>query len=1299
MLIKDLVKIPAKPRRVINLEEALARHREEIVQTYVLTGKGEAILQKIFHSLRRNTGEGFWLQGPYGSGKSHFLSFLSILLQEQEQFHRFAGFKEYKEGLATKPLVLSFSLTEREDLKSEIFQRLEAAIPRLHLSRDRLVVNNFKEKNLQAIDLEGFSTFLSSYGLTLEKWQNLPPEEAAPPVLQYLKENGFLSLAGLNSELRPGLKEGLEEAVQKLPPPYNGIVVLIDELSHYLLKKREKGELMNELEVLQSLGETVRELPVWVISALQISPVEIETESDELRRELDKVDDRYTRLVLSVSDIGDILNSRIAVKNDNSRARIRELFQMLKNDFPHLVEDYPQEKFISYYPFHQQYVRSLGRLAEYASRERTVILELWQALVERKDSVFTELLTVDILFDRFQEVLLQSRFHEFCRLYEDVFIPVIECNEFQEDRVLARKLVKTLIILQVCHQRGASPIELAHLLMEGLGLPVKSSIVYQEVARIMEKLLILSRGKHLFCTYSQDQKKRVYEVDPIKNYYSVEYEVRSLADSMTDAELHQVIQEIFTEVMGLKSSVVSGREFFLEFKWHHTRRSGSLAFIEPARQQEFFARPVEGIGEVFLGIGFPTKPLDLNVLKEGLQREERKLFWQPQEIDDISAGILKKYYAVKKLLIDRYDDPSTEQEVQKYEQLEVRLADLEKRAYRLIKNVYLGGCLVSASAVSYDLKNYQGLEQLYANAAGNLLDSLYPGFPQLSHLTGRLHTNKLIKEFILEGDREHPTPEMLNIGKALGIIAEKDGSYYLQCEGPYLEKINQILADGRPVSVVEKILPELTGKPYGLTEPLVEVLLATGICKGEWKGKDGKGEMITSNDIGLHMIGSGNQSLSKQVVTIEKGDLLSAEEWYTLTSLLSLVLTEPVGELARNGHNQNLLWKKLLERQEEMKSDLEQAARVLTQLCKAFTRLDLIKEINTPLLQAHSLFDHDYYHAAIDAKEGLTYFMQEIEKIYQDNKGFADGIKQVKRALEFVKRRLDQRLTDAGNYLADCVVPSRGYQQLKLLKTALERKLENICSCIYSPRALEGFLFDYERFRRIYTEGYQTAHNQFHHRVSEFVNELLQMPEYRTLSLLEKIKPIRVAYNLKPIKKYVDNFFPHNCQEVKLEEHLLQQPLCSCGFTLGEQFMAPELDKIKPMLRKGINEYLEQLNNTRRFRKFLERYAEEHPDSKLAPLLAVKPGEVEKMLEMISPELIDEINAALQTTIPIRISYQEIIDQIAGSYPASRVDELVRKFRKALDSKVEQATQEYQEINLERVVLLLEMEANRMEAE
>ena len=82
--IRDLVELP-RVRTVVQLADLENPElASSILQDFVLTVDSDVALSTLLESMAAREGQGFFLQGNFGSGKSHLLAVLDLLLRSDE---------------------------------------------------------------------------------------------------------------------------------------------------------------------------------------------------------------------------------------------------------------------------------------------------------------------------------------------------------------------------------------------------------------------------------------------------------------------------------------------------------------------------------------------------------------------------------------------------------------------------------------------------------------------------------------------------------------------------------------------------------------------------------------------------------------------------------------------------------------------------------------------------------------------------------------------------------------------------------------------------------------------------------------------------------------------------------------------------------------------------------------------------------------------------------------------------------------------------------------------------------------
>ncbi|MBN8207047.1 hypothetical protein JF543_13920 [Microbacterium esteraromaticum] len=147
--LRDLIDLPRRVEAadfVIKLDEGVARH-EQTVRDYVVTDAiAEALgegLDLVAGSLNRQSSRGAFLDGSFGSGKSHYMAVLHLLLSGDLNVRQIPGLEavvaDRQDLLERKLLVLDYNLLGGEVVRRRALRRVpqhrRRATPRRSPSR------------------------------------------------------------------------------------------------------------------------------------------------------------------------------------------------------------------------------------------------------------------------------------------------------------------------------------------------------------------------------------------------------------------------------------------------------------------------------------------------------------------------------------------------------------------------------------------------------------------------------------------------------------------------------------------------------------------------------------------------------------------------------------------------------------------------------------------------------------------------------------------------------------------------------------------------------------------------------------------------------------------------------------------------------------------------------------------------------------------------------------------------------------------------------------------------------------
>lgn len=282
-------------------------YQQNLVKTFVFSSTFKDVLIPL---MVRNldldyTEESFGLQvvGNYGTGKSHTMSLVSLIAENEELIHLVQEPKAKKEleRIAGKFNVLRFELGHTISLWEIITYKLEEYFESLGIQ--------FSFENL------GAKSFLEKLQIMMAEYEE-----------QY---------------------------------PNKGLLVVIDEMLAYLKGRSGSQELNQDLAVLQALGQACDKSKFKFIFGVQEmiyhSP-EFQFQSEMLQ----KVNDRYKDILITKDDVSFIVKNRLLRKDEHQKQKIRnhlDAFLPLFTDMHARTEHY-----VELFPVHPSYFENFEKI-------------------------------------------------------------------------------------------------------------------------------------------------------------------------------------------------------------------------------------------------------------------------------------------------------------------------------------------------------------------------------------------------------------------------------------------------------------------------------------------------------------------------------------------------------------------------------------------------------------------------------------------------------------------------------------------------------------------------------------------------------------------------------------------------------------------------------------------------------------------------------------------------------------------------------------------------------------------------
>ena len=449
-LLKDLIHIPEHVQRgdfVLKLTEGVQRSQETL-DNYVFTdqlrtafGQG---LELIKSSIERRESKAAFLHGSFGSGKSHYLAVLHLLLAHDPvaRAHvELAPLVQKHSWLTGKKLMLvPFHMIGAESLEQAVFTQYLAYVNRVHPGHpspavflgepvleqaDALRAQMGDEKFFPALgaadgwgDLSGWDA--ESYARARKAEPNSPDRRRLiSAIVDKLLPSYSRVIVGSGEGFVP-IDEGLAilcEHAKSLG--YDALLFFLDEVVLWLASRVADTQFVNrESMKLVKLVEAqnARALPIISLLARQRDLRELVGENSPGAEKLSALDalkyfeGRFSTIKLEDRNLPVIVQKRILKpKSDSAEREIDLKFaetKKLRQEIQDVLRtsSYTEEDFRRVYPFSPALIQSLVAVSSVLQRERTAIRVLLQLLVDRRESLsLGSIVPVGDLYDAIAE--------------------------------------------------------------------------------------------------------------------------------------------------------------------------------------------------------------------------------------------------------------------------------------------------------------------------------------------------------------------------------------------------------------------------------------------------------------------------------------------------------------------------------------------------------------------------------------------------------------------------------------------------------------------------------------------------------------------------------------------------------------------------------------------------------------------------------------------------------------------------------------------------------------------------------
>ena len=496
--VRDLFHLPEQIRKgdfVLKLAEGVDNPRttaESYVVTPRLAQAFDAALTLVGSALRDGRSQAAYLHGSFGSGKSHFMAMLSLLLAGHEAAWRIPELHglRAKHGFVgqRRLLELHFHMIGQTSLEAAVFGGYLAHVRAHHpdaplpgLFADESLFDNAARLRATLGDDAFFAPMNAGgaadagWGSFGQRWTgasfvaattSAAPDERAELFTALVQTHfqGWDRAATNFVDLDSGLATMARHAAGL---GYHGLVLFLDELILWLAgRAADAAWLHNEAQKMVKLVEAAdmhRQIPLVSFIARQRNLADLVgedyagVEEMRLRQSLKHWEGRYDTIELQDSNLPAIVEKRVLrAKDDAARAALDEAFERMRRSagpaWNVLLGGDDQAAFRKLYPFSPALVDVLVALSNSLQRQRTAIKLLLEILVDHTgDLALGDVVRVGDLFDVLAagqdsaDGVMRSRFEAAKQLYKYQFLPLIQrqngtegaarCQRMRDDAV------------------------------------------------------------------------------------------------------------------------------------------------------------------------------------------------------------------------------------------------------------------------------------------------------------------------------------------------------------------------------------------------------------------------------------------------------------------------------------------------------------------------------------------------------------------------------------------------------------------------------------------------------------------------------------------------------------------------------------------------------------------------------------------------------------------------------------------------------------------------------------------------
>ena len=552
---------------VIKADDAASLHLE--VEEYILTNEVAKCLEAFLNAYNHYEGaNGVWISGFFGSGKSHLLKMLALLLENRQVdgvaaldlFLPKCGDNEFlradlKRAVGIPAKSILFNIDQKADIinKSQVDALLAVFVKVFdemcgYYGKQGHIAQFERDLDSRGLYAQFKTNYESTAGRTWEKGREqglLESENIAKAYAQTTGDDESSAIGILDkyrSQYRVSIEDFAEQVhayIEKQSPDFR-LNFFVDEVGQFIA---ENVKLMTNMQTIaESLATRCRGRAWIVVTAQEDMEMVVGEMGKQQGNDFSKIQARFAnRMKLTSADVAEVIQERLLKKKEAAEGALSEIYQAQTNNFKTLFDFADGSKtyrnfrdrdhFIHSYPFipyqfalFQSAIQTLSQHEAFEGRhssvgERSMLGVFQQVAIRISDHQIGQLATFDLMFEGIRTALKSG-----------IQQAIIQ-TEKNLDNPFALRLLKALFLVKYTQEFKATTRNLCVLMLDGFDkdIPALKKQV-EDALNLLEQQTCIQRSGAYY-SYLTDEEKDVEQ--EIKN--------TDVEDDAVAAELAKIV--------------------------------------------------------------------------------------------------------------------------------------------------------------------------------------------------------------------------------------------------------------------------------------------------------------------------------------------------------------------------------------------------------------------------------------------------------------------------------------------------------------------------------------------------------------------------------------------------------------------------------------------------------------------------------------------------------------------------------------------------------------------------------------